>query len=528
MKVRASTTAKNSLEIFQMNRRNFLVSTAALALQSGISHASSPLQSRPLVPEPNLMNLDKTKERTSVLLFFDDWPLDRRDHVERFVGCPEWHEEATFVDPHLNVTWGYPSVFRDSETGQWRCLYQGWDYQRKRLYPLVAESDDGVKWHVPNLARIPLPNRAHPNQVLPSAGFTEWSPCYYDERAEAAERLKGLVFFRHGNGMPKSHLWTSPDGLRWRCMDGIQWQRNTPDPVTCVFWNALRSSYVLTTRPSLNDRRIAVAETKDWRTFSDPELALEADALDTPLAELYGMPVFPYEDWFIGLLWVFHVSPEVKGGSPLKYFGGNINSQLSYSRNGLHFQRGLRQSFMGNASPGQLGAGCLQPCCLFLNEDTIRIYSCAARHEHGILRRGDGGLLLYTLRRDGFVYLAPNGGAGVIGTRPLLWGGGKLELNVMAPDGEVRAQVTDSSGTLLQGYSFAESIPFTGDNLRWEPRWGAGRSLNDLAERTLRVEVLLDNARLYSIRGTVQVLTAAEVTYFENKHAVTDSLGSRH
>ena len=75
----------------------------------------------------------------------------------------------------------------------------------------------------------------------------------------------------------------------------------------------------------------------------------------------------------MGLLWVFHVSPEVKGESPLKFLGGKIDCQLTYSRDGWHFQRGLREAFMPNADPGQLGAGCLYPCCMVLDdEDTIQ------------------------------------------------------------------------------------------------------------------------------------------------------------
>lgn len=454
----------------------------------------------------------------SVLLFLDDWPLDRRDHVERHVGHPEWRPEATFVDPHLNVTWGYPSVFRDLDTGTWRCLYQGWDARRKRSYPLVAESTDGLLWHAPDLSgTVSLAGRGYPNQILPVTNFSEWSPCYYDARAGSDERIKGLVFFEDAGKRPKSYLWVSPDGLHWRCIDGVRWQRDAPDPVTCVFWNSLRRSYVLTTRPSLNDRRIAVAETKDWRNFSDPQVALEADALDTPLAQLYGMPVFPYEDWFIGLLWIYHVPPEVEGESPLKYLGGRIDSQLSYSVDGWHFQRGLRAPFMVNSRPGQLGAGCLQPCCLLIEDDVIRIYSCAARHEHGMLTPGDGGLLLHTLRLDGFTYLEPTGGIGVIGTRPLLWQGGKLELNVLAPDGEARVQVTDSNGKVLQGYSFEDSISFTGDSIRWEPLWRENRSVHAFVDRVLRIEVTLRNARLYSIRGNFQILTAAEVKRYEQQ-----------
>lgn len=453
------------------------------------------------------------EKQLTTLLFFDDWPLDRRDHVERHVGHPEWHQEATFLDPYLNLTWGYPSVFRDSDTGRWRCLYQGWDEGRKQNYPVVADSKDGIEWHVPDLSSIHLQDRACPHQVLPVTNFSELNPCYYDERAIPSERIKGLVVSQKDR---KSYLWVSQDGLHWRCMDGVQWQRATPDPVTSVFWNSSRSSYVLTTRPSLSDRRIAVAETTDWRTFSEPQLALEADALDTPLAQLYGMPVFPYQGWFVGLLWLFHVSPEVKGESPLKFLGGKIVSQLSYSRDGWHFQRGLREAFMPNADPGELGGGCLYPCCMVLDdEDKIRIYSNATRHEHGFRVPGDGGILLHTLRRDGFTYLESSGAEGVIGTRPLLARSGSIELNVLAPDGEVRVQVTDIKGDVLPGYSFADSIPFIGDNLNWEPHWKGNQSLHKLSERTLRLEVLLYNARLYAIRGSFQVLTAPEAILYE-------------
>jgi hypothetical protein len=494
-----------------LDRRRFLdytLKTAGGAVGLASIYSNEPRASALGIAESAPAGAEK---QLTTLLFFDDWPLDRRDHVERHVGHPEWRREATFVDPHLNLTWGYPCVFRDSETGQWRCLYEGWDEERKQNYPVVAESQDGLRWQIPDLSSIHLQDRAYPHQVLPVTNFSTWNPCYYDERAISSERLKGLVV-----NHTKSDLWVSPDGLHWRCIDGVQWQRATPDPVTSVFWNASRSSYVLTTRPSRNDRRLAVAETTDWRKFSEPELALEADALDTPLAQIYGMPVFPYHGWFVGLLWVFHVSPEVKGQSPLKFLGGKIDCQLSYSLNGWHFQRGLRETFMQNADPGQLGGGCLYPCCMVLDdEETIRIYSNAVRHEHGFQLPGDAGIVLHTLRRDGFTYLESSGGAGVIGTRPLLARGGALELNVLAPDGEVRVQLTDSKGDILPGYGFADSIPFAGDNLHWEPQWKGNQTLQNLPERTLRLEVLLDNARLYAIRGNFKVLTAPEVVLFE-------------
>ena len=175
---------------------------------------------------------------------------------------------------------------------------------------------------------------------------------------------------------------------------------------------------------------------------------------------------------------------------------------------------------MANAEPGLLGAGCIQPCCVQVDgKGEIRIYSCASRSEHGILSSGGGGMVLHTLRHDGFTYLEPSGGTGVVGTRPLLWAGGILELNTLAPAGEVRVQVTDSKGTVLRGYSFAESIPFTGDSIAWTPRWNRDFSASQLPRQALRIEVQLNNARLYSIRGNIQVLTAAETAQIEQGDA---------
>ncbi|MEJ7616682.1 MAG: hypothetical protein WKF30_06860 [Pyrinomonadaceae bacterium] len=461
----------------------------------------------------------EAKATSKTMLFFDDWPLNRLDHVERRIGRPTPVTESVFVDPYVNVTWGYPSVFKDpSRRAQWQCLYQGWDAKRERLYPLIAESEDGIVWRVPDLsAEVDLPGRAYPHQVLPVEEFNEWSPCYYDERAPSDERLKGLVV-AFGKDYAKSYLWVSADGRRWRRKEGVIWQPEAPDPVSCVFWNSVRSSYVITTRPMGSDRRISLIETKDWRNFSSAELALQTDAQDTPLAEAYGMPVFFYEGFYIGLLWIYHVTPEVAGASPHKFWRGKIDAQLAYSRNGWHFQRGLRERFMPNAEPGEFGAGCLQPASMVIDEkDRIRIYSSATKFEHGVPIPGDGAIIQHTMRRDGFVYLQSTGGPGTIGTRPLLWQGGPLKINLAATGGEAHVQITDSAGTPLTGYAFNDCEPFAGDALYWQPRWKEGRSLASFPERTLRIEVRLSNARLYAIRGQFTILTGAETTNYETR-----------
>jgi hypothetical protein len=475
-----------------------------------------------------------TANDQTTILFFDDFHLYHRENLDRKVGRPRLI--GRFEDPHLEVPWGYPSVFRDPITGRWRCVYQGTirrDQGRdsnsqtpdQRFVPVICESDDGINWQVPDLSDlVDLSGRLTPHQILPLAGFGEWSPAFHDDRAEnPAERLKGLLSLLRASGGPaeRAPLYVSPDGVRWHRATGKSWHPVGIDPIGYPFWNPLRETYVFTARPSPGDRRIAVYETSDWRSFSKPEVALQADALDSPVALHYGMPVLPYEGYFVGFLWVFHTDPNAATSAPLsdvarfsaavatrdhKGYLGRIDCQLTHSSNGWHFQRGLRDPFMPNADPGEDGAGQIYPSSFLRTDDAIRIYSSSARYEHGQAEDSAGGsestLLVHELRLDGFVFLESVGGWGGIHTRTLFCNGPDLSLNVLAPQGEVRVQVTDEFGAPLEGYAFDDSVPFTGDSLSWRPQWRDGVNFGMLGERLIRVGVRLLNGRVHAIRGS--------------------------
>jgi len=259
---------------------------------------------------------------------------------------------------------------------------------------------------------------------------------------------------------------------------------------------------VLSSRPDFCDRRIALFETTDFRQYTPMELALHTDSMDRPLTQIYGMPIFEYDGWFIGLPWMFDCSPTETKSLPHKYRGGKQYPQLAYSLNGWHWQRSLREPFIPNGEPGEPDAGCLQPSCMVrLPDGSLRFYASTSRHEHGICPPDDGYIVGYALRRDGFAFLESDGGVGIVGTRPLWWEGGEGELNVQAPAGWVRVQATEPNGTPIAGYSFADSEVFRGDDRGWVPRWKEGRTLAALSDRMIRLEIELENARLYAIRG---------------------------
>ena len=458
--------------------------------------------------------------KPSIMLFFDDWHLNQRHGLVRRVGQPELAPEGVFEDPFLDVHSGYPSVFRDPD-GRWTCLYQGAPLEKSgevgSYVAAMAHSDDGVRWEVAQLSAVADSwPRQVPHQVMLSEGVFEWAPTYFDARAEdPAERLKGLVCCWADDGIGHDCLLhVSADGRRWQPVEGVFWHPWGIDPGATAFWNRYRNSYCITARPSIGDRRVAIYETEDWRTYSKPELLLQADALDTPSAELYGMPVFPYEGMFVGFVWIYHTPPEVSaayGGAPdvdgpYKFLHGRIDSQLVYSYNGWHFQRGLRDSFIANAAPGEHGSGLIHSSSMVVTDDRVRIYSSSSKVEHGQAFAGASmanqtALLTHELRLDGFCYFESAGGMGSLTTRVIFWHGDDLRINVKAPQGHVRIQMEDGIGDPLPGYGFDDCVPFAGDDLYWTPRWNDGRTAADHKGKMVRLSVQLTHGAIYGIRG---------------------------
>lgn len=445
----------------------------------------------------------------STLLFFDDQHLNLLGNISRKIGRPKRLEQYRYQDLNAVIAWGYPTVYFDEGSRKWRMTYQHCTTTFPRI-PLLAESDDGYHWTPRStIKECEIQDRLRENQLLPIDEFSEWSATYVDPYASEEERIKAFVVYHTSKHFLKSYLWFSPDGIRWTRAEGTEWQKIAPDPATSVFWNAERKSYTFISRPDWTDRRLAIFETKDWKTYSEPELLLQADSLDTNLANLYGMPVFPYEGYYIGLLWVYHPSQEVIGHCPHKFYGGNVDCQLAYSLDGWRFMRGLRTPFIPNGEPGDPDSGCVYPSSIRTLEDgSMIIYASASTHEHA--QEGNTSILMYELRKDGFVFLESNGGKGIVGTRPLYYEGGEVEINLQSQGGYARVQITDWSGNPIEGFTFEECVPFSGDDTAWSPVWKSGKSLTEFTGKAIRIEIELFNSRLYAIRGRIMSLYAGK------------------
>ena len=453
------------------------------------------------------------------ILFLDDWCLESTHNVVRRLGQPKPVPEGTWSDPY-DLGNAYPSVFYDENRGKWRVIYGGQpdpiNHICNALFGVIG--DDGVHWEIDRVGDDHTSwSSSFPHCLMEGTKNAESGHVYLDPR-DTRYPYKILYLdwdWRSGPTTMRNPVVVSADGYRWHDLPGARWGDWSSDTCHTVFFNKLTGAHQVMCRakdikPPFSQRLVASMETEDWLHFSEPETIVRPDSCDPPLSQPYGMPMFPYGDYFIGFLWLLVGDPNettAKGAGP-------VSNHLVYSINGRNINRTFRDQFVAPAEPGEFGGYGFYPCSLVQLPDELRIYSVGSRADHsgkGPIPAGQRrtAMTLHTLRPDGFMYLESRSGAASLLTKGFELTDGSLALNIEAPIGEVRAQVyvqTDRAPgepppvqQVAEGFSAAECRPFTGDSLRWSPTWSSGRSLDELIGRTVRVEILFERARLYSL-----------------------------
>ena len=453
------------------------------------------------------------------ILFLDDWCLESTRNVVRRLGQPKPVPEGTWSDPY-DLGNAYPSVFYDENRGKWRVIYGGQPDPTNHICNALfgAIGDDGVHWEIDRVGDDHTSwSGSFPHCLMEGTKNAESGHVYLDPR-DTRYPYKILYLdwdWRSGPATMRNPVVVSADGYRWHDLPGARWGDWSSDTCHTVFFNKLTGAHQVMCRakdikPPFSQRLVASMETEDWLHFSEPETIVRPDSCDPPLSQPYGMPMFPYGDYFIGFLWLLVGDPNettTKGAGP-------VSNHLVYSINGRNINRTFRDQFVAPAEPGDFGGYGYYPCSLVQLPDELRIYSVGSRADHsgkGPIPAGQHrtAMTLHTLRPDGFMYLESRSGAASLLTKGFELTDGSLALNVEAPIGEVRAQVhvqTDAVPgdpppvqQVAEGFSAAECRPFTGDSLRWSPTWSSGRTLDELIGRTVRVEILFERARLYSL-----------------------------
>ena len=325
-------------------------------------------------------------------LFIDDHVIGRMDGVTRVVNQAEKHPANPVVQ--LDRPWegsfqvgGWGSVIYDDSENLFKMWYAAYPKPEGGIM-CYAFSKDGIHWEKPDLG-LTERNGSTANNCVPN--LRSLSTIFSPDDPDPNKRFKAF------NGFQGTF---SPDGLHWNTLgsSGIPGPMES-DGVITFCYNPLTDQYVaavkiLTGSVPRRRRSVAIAVSKDFLTWSEPEALLEPDAQDDALnreriaamrdqvahvgppewqiTQFYGMIPFPYQGMYVGMLQVLDISaphPVTETDSDKFKVGGGgedglCHIQLTSSRDLLHWDRVAdRQVFLPQGPPSAWDAGVVYTYC---------------------------------------------------------------------------------------------------------------------------------------------------------------------
>ncbi len=440
-------------------------------------------------------------------LFVDDFliqetTLRRVFHrPEPFAGNPvvkpdqPWDKRgaASAAMPFSDGAWWDPAVQR------FRLWYMGGLFNSTCL----AESVDGLHWSKPLLDVFPQ------SSVLVQ-GRRDSSTVWLDHAEKDPQRRYKMLTVPLGAG---KH-WCLV--LR-ESADGVHWSEPVASSMPCgdrstFFYNPFRNVWVLSLR------NMGVPRTRNYRehrdllkalTWTDRDLVpwTGADRLDPHHpdpqfhkieSQLYNLDAVAYESLLLGLFAVWQ-GPENGTCAKLKIQKRN-EVLLGFSRDGFHWHRPDRRPFLAvNPTKDAWNWGNIQSAgggCLVVGDRLYFYFSGRALSDGFWDGNASTGLAL--LRRDGFASMDAGAEQGTLTTRPVLFRGKHLFVNVAAAKGQLQAEILDFNGKPIDRFALSDCEPLSADKTLVQVKFRGTDDLSSLAGHAVRFRFRLRNGSLYS------------------------------
>jgi hypothetical protein len=469
---------------------------------------------------PKVIPIDVGRQLLVDDFLVENTDLNRTFHrAQKFAGNPVFKPETNDeVARGGTVYLGHGGVFFDPADKLFKMFYTaGW-----RGPLALATSRNMICWERPELgisgSNGILPAGAQwTGPELQTAG-TDNSLWLDASAADPAERIKYLTCWMHvaGGQRPRGFnhsLQTSADGRRWSAAVPT----GLAEDYCSFFYNPFRRVWVYSIKQGGPRGRCRYyAEHADFMRgadFSPSVYWTNADRLDEPEPEgrypgageapqLYSLNAVAYESLLIGMHYI-HRGPNnavcAKGGFPKL-----TDLELGFSRDGFHWHRPDRSGFIaGTRRDGDWDRAYLHGTTgvfVLLDDQLVFPYTAfsgiAPDGSRGMYHGGSIGIA--TLRRDGFASLDADARGGTLTTRPVTFSGRHLFVNVDCPQGELRAEILDADGKLIEPYASARSEAVSVDNTRQRIEWSGADDLASLAGKPVRFRFHLTNGRLYA------------------------------
>ena len=446
-------------------------------------------------------------------LFLDRHLVDALDGVHFVPGTPRDEGPVfTFEQPWEGPFCGYSTVIRDGDRLllYYRGLPEAGGDGSNRETTCVALSDDGVNWNRPSLGLHEVDGSRENNVILANvAPVTHNFSPFLDTRSgvDPAERFKGLGGNEHSGLIG----WTSPDGIHWtRVREEPLVTGGMFDSQNVAFWSEAEQCYVCYLRTwsgggYLGFRTVSRSTSPDFITWSDPVPMTFGEG---GLEHIYTNQTHPYfraPKIYVAIATRFMPGRQVLSdedaerlGVNPRYFKDCSDAVLMTSRGGTNYDRTFREAFI---RPG-IGLG---NWVSRSNYPALNLVQTSPTEMSLYVNQNyaqpTAELRRYSMRLDGLASARAGHAGGALLTRPLVFAGGRLEVNfATSAAGGIRVELQDSDGTPIPGFTLAESIELIGNEIKRTVAWQDAPDLASLAGTPVRIRFALTDADLYSFR----------------------------
>ncbi len=443
-------------------------------------------------------------------LFVDDFLIDETNlnrtyhRAEKYEGNPVFKAET----PHelkpvgiegkeQAVTYlGHGGVFYHPDKERFEMFYTaGW-----RGGLAFATSPDLIQWERPKL------DLAGGNLILPPGRDFAGSDnaLWLDLSAEdPKQRYKAII--QRGGG---HSLHTSADARIWS--NGAD--AGKAGDYCSFFYNPFRDVWVQSIkRGGPRGRSRYYFEQKNFLASADRDKSVywtNADKLDEPdpaigdAPQLYSLNAVAYESLLLGQFYI-HLGPDNKICAEGK-FPKITELKLGFSRDGFHWHRPDRRAFIGaSRKDGDNDRAYIHGTngVMLVKDDKLWFPYCAYS---GVAPNGHRGMYtgatinMATLRRDGFASMDADAKGGVLTTRPVIFKGKHLFVNIANPEGELRVEVLGENGQVIAPFTKENSAVVKADSTLHNITWKGADNLDAVRGKAVKFRFHLSNGSLYA------------------------------
>ena len=173
---------------------------------------------------------------------------------------------------------------------------------------------------------------------------------------------------------------------------------------------------------------------------------------------------------------------------------------LMTSRGGNHYDRTFLEAFMRpGLDPGNWVSRSMVAAYGIVQTGPTEMSVYYHQHDG----QSNSHLARFALRLDGFASVRTPYTGGEVISKPLVFDGDKLEVNIStSAAGCCQVELQDSAGVAIPGFTLAECPQMIGDDIQRVVTWQTGEDVSRLRGQPVRLRFVMRDADLYSFSFT--------------------------